>query len=156
MDKVFLRNLVKGKIAELLFNEMFREAGEFTVIQIGYEYTLPELSQYQHHFQVKKVIENIRSAPDFVLINKDKTQVFLVEVKYRHTLDSEDTNKHSEEILKRWDPSYLFIATPDKFYMDPCHTIQNNAGKIRELNESWVKIDIQKKYLEVLKEFIKQ
>src|SRR3989344_560027 len=156
MNKDFLRRVVKGKIVELLFNEMFQEADEFTVIPMGYENTMPDLAQHKHHLQVKKVIENIRSAPDFVLINKDKTQVFLVEVKYRHVLDPEDLKKKSEEILKRWDPSFLFVATPDKFYMSSCHKLLNNLGNIEELNESWVNKDIQNKYLEVMMELYKK
>ena len=51
---------------------MFRESGKFTILHAGYEYTLPELAQYQHLAEVKAVIENIRNAPDFVLISQDE------------------------------------------------------------------------------------
>ena len=41
------------------------------------------LAQYQHHLQIKQVLNNIRNAPDFALLSHDRTRVFLVEVKYR-------------------------------------------------------------------------
>ena len=46
-SKQFSHELIKGKIAELIFEMMFREAGRFTS-SFGYEYTLPEIAQYQH------------------------------------------------------------------------------------------------------------
>jgi hypothetical protein len=46
MDNVlFARNLVKGKIAETIFAQMLREAGDFTVLEFGYEKVIPELVQ---------------------------------------------------------------------------------------------------------------
>ena len=34
------RNFIKGKIGELVFEEMFRKAGKFTVLPFGYEKNL--------------------------------------------------------------------------------------------------------------------
>jgi hypothetical protein len=154
MNASFVKNLIKGKIAEVIFEEMFRESEEFTIIQIGYEHTIPELAQYQHHVQIKKVLENIRSAPDFVLINKDKTEVFLVEVKYRETLLKTDLLKIATEISKRWNPCWLFVASKTGFYFSPCHTIVNTQGNIDELSESWVRKEVKDESLKILKDFI--
>ena len=41
----FTKNLVKGKIAETIFAQMFREVGDYTVIEFGYEKIIPELIQ---------------------------------------------------------------------------------------------------------------
>lgn len=154
MNDSFVRNLIKGKITEVIFEEMFRESEEFTVISIGYEHTIPELAQYQHHVQIKKVLENIRSAPDFVLINKDKTEVFLVEVKYRETLLKTELLKIATEISDRWNPCWLFVASHTGFYFTPSNRIINNYGNIDTLEESWIKKMMQDDYLKILKEFI--
>jgi hypothetical protein len=41
----FPRKIIKGKIAEIVFEFMFRSAGEYTVIPFGYEYSHPEIAQ---------------------------------------------------------------------------------------------------------------
>ena len=154
MDKKinYVRDLIKGKITETIFEEMFRESGEFTILPMGYEHTLPELAQYQHHIEVKQVLENIRHTPDFVLISQDKARVFLVEVKYRKSINTEEMLKIAEDTLKLWNPSYLFIATQDGFYFSPCNWIINNS-KIEALSSKWIDKRAQEKYLNVHLEF---
>ncbi|HSA84384.1 MAG TPA: hypothetical protein VLF20_05895, partial [Patescibacteria group bacterium] len=102
MDIDFSRNLIKGRIVETVFEEMFRASGEFTVLPIGYEHTTPTLAQYQHLLEVKNVLENIRNAPDFALISQDNKKVFLVEVKYRNELKSEEILEIAKDTLTRW------------------------------------------------------
>jgi len=70
MDNViFARNLVKGKIAETIFAQMLRETKEFTVLEFGYEKIIPELVQQGYHDD-NPMIETLRTAPDFAVINK--------------------------------------------------------------------------------------
>lgn len=154
MDKKYTENLIKGKITEVIFEEMFRTSGEFTVLPIGYEHTTPTLAQYQHLVEVKNVLENIRNAPDFALISQDNKKVFLVEVKYRHELKKEEILEIAKNTLIRWNPCFLFIATKDNFYFSPCSSIVGGDGRIEELRESWIKADIQHEYLSLLKDFI--
>jgi hypothetical protein len=83
MDQLnFTRNLLKGKIAETIFEQMFRRLGKFDIVPLGYEHTTPELAQYQHLNHVKQVLDNIRNVPDFALVSQNKGSVYLVEVKY--------------------------------------------------------------------------
>ena len=149
----FTRELIKGRIAETIFVQMFRESGEYTILRAGYEYTLPELAQYQHLAEVKAVIQNIRNAPDFVLISQDKTKVYLVEVKYCTNREPQKIKGIVEDILKVWNPSYLFVASPDGFFFEPCNTISQNDGKIGELYSNWATKEKQADYLKILKEF---
>jgi hypothetical protein len=79
----FAERLLKGRLGEAIFELMFREDEQYDVIPLGYERITPELAQYQHHAQVKAVIDNIRNLPDFILVSKDKASIYLVEVKYR-------------------------------------------------------------------------
>ena len=149
--ETFIKDLVKGKIAEIIFEQMFRESGRYTILHSGYEYTLPELAQYQHLAEIKAVIENIRNAPDFVLISQDKKEVYLVEVKYRSHLNRQDLKEICEETVKTWNHCWLFVASPDGFFFEPCHTVINNDGRIGTLvNEKFVDHGIRDQYLKLL------
>lgn len=150
----FIKNLIKGKIAEIIFEQMFRESGNYTILHSGYEYSLQELSQYQHLAKIKAVIENISNAPDFVLISQDKTEVYFVEVKYRTHPKPDDLKEICEETLKRWDHCWLFLATPRGFFFEPCHTVVNNDGHMESyINEKFVPLQVRDEYLQLLNEF---
>jgi len=155
MDKNidFSRNLIKGKIAEMIFERMFTESGEFTILRSGYEYTLPELAQYRQLPEVEKYIENVRKIPDFILISDDRKRAFIVEVKYRTQRDDENISKIACDTLKIWNPSWLFVASPDGFFFSPCNAVKKNKGKIGQLPESWINKEIQDKYLKLMNEF---
>ena len=147
----FIKDLVKGKIAEIIFEQMFRESGRYTILHSGYEYTLPELAQYQHLAEIKAVIENIRNAPDFVLISQDKREVYLVEVKYRTHRYPEDLKRICEETQKTWHPCWLFVASPDGFFFEPCSMVLANNGIIGPLwNEKFVEPQVRDEYLKLL------
>ena len=149
----FTIRLIKGRIAETLFEQMFRENEKFSIRKLGYEYTSPELAQFQHHLKNKKVLDKIRSAPDFLLITTDMTQAYLVEVKFRNKLDPADILKAAEKAAAYTDPSFLFIATPTGFYFDLCTRIISNGGQIQRLSESWIPRSVQQEYLILLNTF---
>ncbi|MGD0976740.1 MAG: hypothetical protein ABR875_00365 [Minisyncoccia bacterium] len=149
----FVRDLIKGRIAETIFEMMFRETGKFTILRFGYEYTQPELAQYKHYLRLPEAIENIDNSPDFILLSNDKTKVYLVEVKYRSSFDSDKIKVIAQSIASRWHSPYLFIATPKGFFFEPCNTIIKNNGNIGQLFDNKVPKEIQEKYLELLNEF---
>lgn len=151
----FPRNIIKGKIAEVVFEFMFRSAGQYTVIPFGYEYSQPEIAQNLKLLEDKGFLDTLRSTPDFILISKDKTQVYFVEVKYRNIIDNQEIKKTAQKIVKCWDHSFLFIATPQGFYYEPCHTVIKNEGQIGKLYETHVSKELQDKYLRLLNEFEK-
>jgi hypothetical protein len=155
MDINFSRQLIKGKITEAIFEEMFRTSQEFTIFPLGYEHTMPILAQYQHLIHIQKVLENIRHAPDFILISQDKKSVFLVEVKYRSRFDKQDILEIANKLHITWNPCFLFVASQENFCFSPCSSIIDNNGEIEELRESWIKKETQKTYLSLLQEFIK-
>ncbi len=55
----FSKDLIKGKVAEVIFEQMFREEEKFTVIPFGYEHTMPTLAQYRGHVMIKKGTEKV-------------------------------------------------------------------------------------------------
>jgi Holliday junction resolvase-like predicted endonuclease len=153
MKQDFTKNFIKGKIGEIIFDEMFREKGNFTVIPFGYDRMLPEFAQYAKEAKFQKVIDNIRSAPDFALVSKDKKEVFLVEVKYRSNINIEELKKISEKIQERWHLAWIFVCTPNGFYFNRTNIIINEK-KLIPLSEKWIPRKIQEKYLKLLNDFI--
>ena len=99
------------------------------------------------------MIETLRTAPDFAVIDRDTRQVKLIEVKYQRSLSSEYTLKAANRMSQSWNPSYLFIATLDGFYMDEIANIIKNNGEIAKLNHPKINDDLQNDYLQILKRF---
>ena len=154
MNIEFSRKLIKGRIAEVIFEQVIREEERYTVIPFGYEHTAPTLAQYRHISEVPKVIDNISEAPDFALISEDKTKIYLVEVKYQKSFNLDEVKKNSEKLLRRWESPWIFIATPEVFYCAPCSAVLKN-GDMSKLSESWVAKERQEEYLKLLREFEK-
>ncbi len=153
MDIKFARDLIKGKIAETVFELMFREDGRFTVIPIGYEHTMPELIQCKHHQHVKRVLDNLRDAPDFALINEDKSQVYLVECKYRYQVEKTEIVRTCEAIHSKYDPCFIFVATKNGFYYENCRTVVEQKT-IPNIDTFLISKELQRKYQELLLEFM--
>jgi hypothetical protein len=152
MENDFTFQLIKGKIAEITFDQMFREAEEFTIIPFGYESTVRELAQYARKVEHKEVMDAVRNAPDFALISHNQKQVFLVEVKYRTRLQIEHVVDIAQKSYDRWKLAWLFVATPDGFYFDSCSNVLHK-GAIDRLNTSWISAGLQSKYLEIMNRF---
>lgn len=152
-ELLFSQNLVKGRIVEVIFEQMIRNEGNYTVIPFGYEHTVPMLAQYQRYVDVRHVIKNISHAPDFALISNDKSKLFLVEVKYQKRLNIDDLKLYSSNLLKKWDYPWLFVATEDGFYCGLASWILEE-GRINELSDNWVSSLRRTHYLDLLKNFV--
>jgi hypothetical protein len=155
MDNIlFARNLVKGKIAETIFAQMLREAGDFTVLEFGYEKVIPELVQ-RGYKENNITIETLRTAPDFAVINQKTKEVKLIEVKYLKSLNFKYILGYAKKMSQSWNPSYLFIATLGGFYFDEINNIIRNKGKIAPLETPQINRDLQIRYLKILSDFEK-
>lgn len=148
----FARKLVKGKIAETIFAQMLRETNQFTVLEFGYEKLVPELVQ-QGYNENYGLIETLRSAPDFAVINRMKKEVRLIEVKFQRELNLDFTLKAAQRMHASWNPSYLFIATLDGFYFDGISKIIERHGTIRRLRHPFIPDEVQDRYLQILRDF---
>jgi hypothetical protein len=146
---------ITGKIAEIVFDEMFRRAGGFTVIPFGYENTYPAIAQNIRLIEDKEILANIRTAPDFALISHDRTEVILVEVKYRSVPNGEQILQYAKGIQEVWKSVSLFIATPVGFYMDQCANIIQSGGYISPLSTTLISKSIQDEYHALLMQFIR-
>ncbi len=75
-------SMQKGKKAEKIVSDMFKEAG-FKVVKYGYEYTVSELAD-RNNLIKGRAAEYIRHQPDFIIVNKEN-EAFFIEVKFRST-----------------------------------------------------------------------
>ena len=153
-DIEFAKNLVKGRIAETLFEQMLRKTDYFTLLSFGYEKTLPELTNRQHDISDEETMKILRHAPDFAVIDNRTHEVHLIEVKYRHTYSTSDNLHVATELYKVWKPAYLFLATPEKFYLDSAKNITKNDGHMEQLGHDTIPQETQDEYLGVLNGFV--
>lgn len=150
----FARNLVKGKIAETIFAQMLRETSEFTVLEFGYEKVIPELIQSGISGE-DAMIETLKTAPDFAVINRLTKEVRLIEVKYRKNINPSNILMLAKRMSESWNPSYLFIASKDGFYFDDIAKIIKNNGDISPLDHPQIPKELQNQYLKILNDFEK-
>jgi len=148
----FARNLVKGKIAETVFAQMLRETKKFTVLEFGYEKIIPEL--VQNGYDEKNVmLETLRTAPDFAVINQKTKTVKLIEVKYMGTLNFDYVLRDAMRMSESWNPSYLFIASLDGFYFGEINEVIELKGEIKKLEHDFISDEMQDRYLKILTDF---
>jgi hypothetical protein len=154
----FAENLIKGRIAETIFELMFREKTAFDVYPLGYERSIPILRQFRDHQgatqseTVSAVIDSLSDTPDFLLVLPDKTQVYLVEVKYRWELKVSEIIRIAAKLHDRWHLAALFVATLQGFYYDSCAAIMQHK-EIMSLADNLIPKDTQAYYLSLLRRF---
>lgn len=151
----FARSLIKGKIAETVFAQMLRESRDFTVLEFGYEKVIPDLVQqgYEGNGENREVLEILKTAPDFAVIDHKTKEVRLIEVKYRHSVRKDDILGIASRMHDSWNPSYLFVASEKGFFFDEVGKIIENEGKITPLEHPQIPEELQQKYLRILSDF---
>ncbi len=150
-DINFARNLVKGKIAETVFAQMLRSTGAFTVLEFGYEKIIPELIGRKSTDD--EMVETLRTAPDFAVINNKTKEVHLIEVKYRKELKNSDILSIAKRMSRSWNPSFLFVGTVDGFYFGNVKDIIKAKGKILPLVHPQIPKATQDIFLKILNDF---
>jgi hypothetical protein len=80
-DSTFVENMIKGRIAETLIEELFLYLG-YSVFRYGMENTVPGIMKLLRGVR-NDVATNIRRMPDFVVQNPNNAEVFFIEVKFR-------------------------------------------------------------------------
>ncbi len=149
-DISFARNLVKGKIAETIFAQMLRSTGQFTVLEFGYEKIIPELAQQE---EGDELVETLRTAPDFAVINKKTREVSLIEIKYRQKFTAGEVLKIAKRMSQSWNPSFLFLASEDGFYFGEVKELIARRGKIAPLVHPQIPLNTQQAFLKILNDF---
>lgn len=152
----FTHELVKGKIAELIFAQMIRSTDAYTILEFGYEKTLPSLAQmHPKSPATAETMEIIKRAPDFTIINHKSKEVHLIEVKYMNKISKSRVLRAAKVIKKSWKRAALFIASPDGFYFDTVEDVIATKGEIKAFKHPKISAKIQVQYIKLLNEFIK-
>lgn len=152
LNNTFEHSLIKGKIAETIFELMFRDSKKFSVFHFGYEYTTEYLAQYNSALP-KEVLNNIRHSPDFIIVTEDKKQAYLVEVKYRSHIVDEQMIEVAQNLTKRWNPAFVFVISDTGFYFTPANTIINEK-KMKILDVNWIHSELQAKYFRLAEDYL--
>ena len=151
----FTHQLIKGKIAELIFAQMVRSTNAYTILEFGYENTLPSLAQMHPKSESSaETMEIIKRAPDFTIINHQSKEVHLVEVKYMRELKPGLVLRIARLIEKSWKQATLFIATPDGFYFGSIADIITAKGDIKPFKHSKIPAKTQAEYTALVNVFI--
>jgi hypothetical protein len=80
-DYSYRYNMIKGRIAETLIQELFLSLG-YNVFRYGMENTIPGIMELLKGVR-SDVAQEIRRMPDFVVQNPKTKDVYFVEVKFR-------------------------------------------------------------------------
>lgn len=80
-QKNYRYNMIKGRIAETLVQELFLSLG-YNVFHYGMENTIPGIMKLLKGVK-SEVAQEIRRMPDFVVQNPKSDEVFFIEVKFR-------------------------------------------------------------------------
>jgi isocitrate dehydrogenase len=150
----FTHELIKGKIAEIIFEQMVHNTKGYTVLEFGYEKVVHQLAKAPKSEEALAMINIVRKAPDYAIVNEDTHNVTLVEIKYMAKRTNGKVNAIAKEIEKSWRHAALFIATPDGFFFDQVETIIANKGAIKPFHHGKIQPKLVEQYLAMLNEFI--
>lgn len=150
----FTHELIKGKIAEIIFEQMIHNTKGYTVLEFGYEKVVHQLAKAPKSEEALAMINIVRKAPDYAIVNEDTHNVTLVEIKYMAKRTNGKVNAIAKEIEKSWRHAALFIATPDGFFFDQVDTIISNKGAIKPFHHGKISPKLVEQYLAMLNEFI--
>ena len=106
-------DMLKGRIAEAIVEEMLKEAG-FQVYRFGYEAVIQNLTQVNAKLKITTTGRKILSMPDFIVI-KDGFAEF-IEVKFR---SSRPDNKSDDfkNLAETWpEAKRLFVCKDEPYF----------------------------------------
>ena len=131
-------SMLKGRMAETLFEELMRQSGNI-VYRFGYEAILQNLTQLEEKFdRYSEVGERIRAIPDFIVIDR-KGKPDFVEVKFRWKPELHQNDyKMLEGIEKFWNAKVVFVncwVAPYFRIADPPYIGENKKLVARPLLE---------------------
>jgi len=152
----FASNVIKGRIAETLIEEMFKKSG-YQVYRFGYEAILQNISQSNISIKDSDTKDKIRSIPDFVVVSP-KGSIQLIEVKYN------SDGKLRKSKLKKyeyfWNEARIILVSPKEphFQISYISKFLENE-KLYPLGEdkfTSINPEIIKKFSQVVKEYFKK
>ena len=109
-------NLLKGRMAESLVEELLKRAGN-KVFRFGYEAVLQNLTQLEGAFDGEcEVGQQIRSIPDFLVLN-ESGKPFFVEVKFRAVVGGKEMQALLEKIGRYWTAKVVVVTVRKPYFL---------------------------------------
>ena len=133
---------------------MIHNTKGYTVLEFGYEKVVHQLAKAPKSEDARAMIEIVRKAPDYAIVNEETHNVTLVEIKYMAKRTNGKVNAIAKEIERSWRHSALFIATPEGFFFDQVENIIKNKGVIRPFHHGKIQPKVVEQYVAMLNEFI--
>jgi len=129
-------NLLKGRMAETLVEELLKQSGNI-VYRFGYEAIVQNLAQLDEKFdRFTEIGERIRLIPDFIVVNKKGKPAF-VEAKFRWKPEiHRDDYKNFEKINNFWGAKIILVNCWEQPYFrisDPPYFDKNKKLILRPL-----------------------
>ena len=127
-------NLLKGKIAEVLTEELLKEC-KSKVYRFGNRELIYNLIQFEKTFnRESKIGRKISSLPDFLIITREK-KYFFIEVKFRSDPEAleEELLLEREFLEKFWKARIILVTSKEK----PFFRILHPPYFSREKREGW-------------------
>lgn len=132
-------NRLKGSVTQALVRAMLTDAG-LSVVPLGIEEVVREVAELSiDRYLALELPMRLRKLPDFFVANADRTQSWLVEVKFRRTWNErtrEELLDTLTEQAQHWSPLYLVLfwgETPSYYPDQPSSWLK--AGKLRWRDE---------------------
>ena len=142
--------IIKGRIAETIVEEMFRDAG-YQVYRFGYESFLQSLVQKGNKINKNDLVGGVVSSmPDFLVVKDNKPD--FIEVKFRKD------GKLSKSELESWSKARVLLVFPfAPFFKISSVTAFLETGKLYNLdNDNFLKINknIIGRYIPLIKKYL--
>jgi hypothetical protein len=139
-------NRLKGSVTQALVRSLLSDAG-ISVVPLGVEEVVREISELDiKQYQSLNLPLSLRKLPDFFAVNLDRTQSWLIEVKFRKTWNAavrDELGKTLGEQVRYWEPLYLILfwgETPSKIPSQPSSWVK--AVRLGwHSNELWAETD---------------
>ncbi len=115
-------NRLKGSVTQALVRSLLTNAG-ITIVPLGIEEVIREIAELRHaEYRALNLPDSLKQLPDFFAVNQDRTQSWLIEVKFRRIWSDEvkaELEAKLKKQVKSWSPIYLILffgETPSKYY----------------------------------------
>ena len=150
----FEENLIKGKIVETIFQQMFIETDKYELYSFEATVDLSSIQHLSHHKDIQNILDGSSPVPQCIIVPKGKDEVYIINTLYSESYHSNDLIDQARDSHDKWEYSWLFLATRYHFHFDSCWNIMNSNGHMDLLPYTWIPRDIQDKYKSLLHQFL--
>jgi len=154
MGTDFPENLIKGKIVETVFQQMFLEADLYEMYSFEATVDFSSIQHLSHHKDIQNIIDGTSPIPQCIIVPKGKSEVYIVSTMYNPSYHSKELVETAQKLHHNWDYAWLFLATDHHLHFDSCWNIMNSHGHMDFLPYTWIPRDLQEKYRTLLRQFL--